>query len=29
LKEAGLSYFISRLGYEAAPEGLLNMKQIE
>lgn len=29
LKEAGLSYFISRIGYEAAPEGLLNMKQIE
>ena len=29
LKEAGLSYFVSRLGYEAAPEGLLNMKQIE
>lgn len=29
LKSAGVSYFISRIGYEAAPEGLLNLKEIE
>lgn len=28
-KAAGLSYFLSRIGYEAAPNGLLNMKQVE
>lgn len=28
-KAAGLTYFISRIGYEAAPNGLLNMKQVE
>lgn len=27
-KESGLAYFIARLGWEAAPEGLLNVKTI-
>lgn len=29
LKESGVSYFISRLGWEAAPQGLLDLKEIE
>lgn len=29
IKDSGMSYFVSRIGYEAAPEGLLNMKEIE
>lgn len=29
IKSAGVSYFVSRLGYEAAPLGLLNIKDIE
>ena len=29
MKNSGMSYFVSRLGYEAAPDGLLNMKEIE
>jgi hypothetical protein len=29
IKNAGVSYFISRLSYEAAPAGLLNLKEIE
>jgi len=29
IKESGQSYFVSRIGYEAAPDGLLNMKEIE
>ena len=29
MKESGVSYFVSRIGCEAAPEGLLNAKEIE
>lgn len=29
LKASGVSYSVSRIGYEAMPEGLLNMKEIE
>lgn len=29
IKDSGMSYFVSRIGYEAAPAGLLNMKEIE
>lgn len=29
LKESGVSYFIARMGWEAAPNGLLDLKEIE
>lgn len=29
MKESGVSYFVSRIGYDAAPLGLLNLKEIE
>jgi hypothetical protein len=29
IKDSGMSYFVSRIGYEAAPDGLLNIKEIE
>ncbi len=29
MNESGMSYFVSRLSYEAAPEGLLNLKEID
>lgn len=29
IRSSGTSYFVSRIGYEAAPAGLLNMKEIE